>query len=193
MNTSDKPAGLFGYVGSIYSTLAVIQNLKVEDGEVNSSFTGNTGGIVGKSGDKVSIENCSFRGNVKNTNDAASGVGGIVGGLPNGGTVIISYCKNLGGSVEGSSGVGGIVGQLTCTYTNHCSNSASITAHIGNAGGIIGKISATGGSYDEEISNCYNEGKVTSLGTLFSNTGGILGQRYGGNITTKKGSITNSM
>ena len=124
------------------------------------------GGILGVTSEKV--ENCYNLGNV----EGDSYVGGIVGG----GTKEINNCYNKG-NISGPH-IGGIVGRMNGKIINSY-NMGDVLANT-TAGGIAGAITGSG----NEISNCFNVGKINTRGTYpyFLKYGGILGNIESGSI-----------
>ncbi len=151
------------------------------------------GGIVGISNGNISIEEC------ENTADLTgeSFIGGIVG-YEIGGS--IKNCKNNNSaSITGTYNVGGIIGHSKAMNTSsyvtveNSSNSGNVTSSSyvastacdsGNSfsynsnatGGIIGS------SVKTNVTQCYNEGIVTS-NAGGCGTGGIVGDFCNGTIT----------
>lgn len=123
--------------------------------------------------------------------------GGIVGALREG---TIENCKVENIIIVGNRYVGGITGQATGDNILNCSSSATITGN-GYIGGIVGTAingniknsyntgNVTGSSYvggiagsvKQEITNCYNSGKITStLSNGGTQSAGIVGSLSGG-------------
>lgn len=158
---SGSSGGLFGTVKG-----ATIKNLKVEGTvNVNSAFVG---GIIGKTQDKVTVQNCSFSGSVTGTeiDNSRNGVGGIVGRV-NAGTLKVENCANYANVTGAGSCVGGILGYSTNQFT--ISNSY-------NSGSISGKwypsgISAFGTNSKSKIENCYNIGEIKNTNSGTYNAG----------------------
>ena len=141
--------------------------------DVNGENGGNIGGIVGRSGQYVSITNSFNKGSINASSDYAGGIigdaegatvikqcynegeitsigdscGGIVGYVRNGGN--ISKCYNKG-NIIGDEDIGGIIGidQSTGISIISCYNTGNITAQVGR--GIGGYV----------VYNCYNAGNI---------------------------------
>ena len=144
------------------SVTAVVKNLAVS-GEIQGSS--NIGGIVGTNAGL--IENCLFKGSVKNGSSYSTG--GIAGRCSQG-TGIIRNCVNEGeisyvGNLYSMTSVnlGGIVG-YTYGEVSNCYNVGSLSAHATYAkgmGGIVGSLRSSTLSGSGSIVNCYNAGTMT--------------------------------
>lgn len=159
-----------------------------------SEKTGNTtgingyyGGILGGSHGNVSIIKCDNDGKVSVNdyilNEEIKGVGGILGAIASG-NIFIDYCTNDGEIGEEEQEIaGGIVGNITTTTSinnpikiSNSTNTGGIVS-IGKAGGIVGNIVSTISTNDIEISDCTNEGDLSTFGTHTNirYVGGIVG------------------
>ncbi len=148
---TSQALGLFGVVNG-----ATIRNLKVE-GTVTSNGNYN-GGIVGKSQGAVTVQNCSFAGQV-----SGNYAGGIVGRI-NAGSVNIDRCANLA-DITGTYAAGILgYGSAPGSQISNCYNTGTITGST-RAGGIAGQA-----HNNTAISNCYNVGPLA--GTA-STKGGV--------------------
>ena len=151
------------------------------------SATSQAGGIIGNT-NGVTVKNCKNEvgGTVTATGNAA--VGGIVGGLNDGGTLVIEKCENNEAiNASNANGVAGIVGHnpssaaVSITVTS-CKNTGAVVAKR-NAGGIGGRIETTKAqNYSLVFKNCYNSGeiKADAEGTV----GGIVGYLYANGMDT---------
>ena len=142
--------GLFSAVKN-----AVIRNVTVT-GYV-AGFVGNLGGIAGCPRNST-IENCANHCTVKGTtDDNASYVGGIAGGMDTGST--IRDCYNTGTISQGKflryHCTGGIVGYSSESTVSNCYNVGNVAGNGGRNGEILGL------NYEDEnyapstVSNCY--------------------------------------
>ena len=151
------------------------------------SATSQAGGIIGNT-NGVTVKNCKNEtgGTVTATGNAA--VGGIVGGLNDGGTLVIEKCENNAAiNASNANGVAGIVGHnpssaaVSITVTS-CKNTGAVVAKR-NAGGIGGRIETTKAQNNSLVfKNCYNSGeiKADAEGTV----GGIVGYLYANGMDT---------
>lgn len=214
------PIGYYGtsstFKGSIDGNGCTIKGLKVDLSIARAGFIG---ALSGGSVKNLTIDSTST---IKSSTSDAAGIvgymtGGIVenclnyatvsGGKQNGGVVanvnndnaIIRNCKNYG-AVSGTVLIGGIVGYLQKGTIQTCSNSGKATA-TGNAitlnsltGAYLGGIA---GYANGNISNCYNEGEVTT-GTSWGSSnivGGIAGYVVSGKTVAycyNKGAVSGS-
>lgn len=214
------PIGYYGtsstFKGNLDGNGCTIKGLKVDLSIARAGFIG---ALSGGSVKNLTIDSTST---IKSSASDAAGIvgymtGGIVencvnyatvsGGKQNGGVVanvnndnaIIRNCKNYG-AVSGTVLIGGIVGYLQKGTIQTCSNSGKTTA-TGNAitlnsltgaylGGIVGYANGN-------ISNCYNEGEVTT-GTSWGSSnivGGIAGYVVSGKAVAycyNKGAVSGS-
>ena len=142
--------GLFSAVKN-----AVIRNVTVT-GYV-AGFVGNLGGIAGCPRNST-IENCANHCTVKSTtDDNASYVGGIAGGMDTGST--IRDCYNTGTISQDKflryHCTGGIVGYSSESTVSNCYNVGNVAGNGGRNGEILGL------NYEDEnyapstVSNCY--------------------------------------
>jgi hypothetical protein len=165
--------GLFGLVSGQGS---LIENLNIENGYVNGTYSG---GIIGQCTGAVDILNCLNSAEIVGTEAA----GGIVG---QGGNVIRN-CSNSGHIVS-SSYAGGIAGSLA-KELYECFNTGGIIVNGSAAGGILGR--RGGGKLI--IVNCYNRGNLS--GNATHGIGGIAGIANGNTTDIRNcynvGSITN--
>ena len=152
------------------------------------SATSQAGGIIGNT-NGVTVKNCKNEagGTVTATGNAA--VGGIVGGLNDGGTLVIEKCENNAAiNASNANGVAGIVGHnpssaVSITVTS-CKNMGVITGSL-NVGGIGGRIETT---QNERLKlvfrNCYNSAAIYAKRTSqYGTVGGIIGYLYANGTT----------
>lgn len=196
--SSDGTYDAAGIVGKAdYSQIRNCMNTATVEAQ-NTSFVG---GICGGAYNESAIANCVNTGTINgmgSTNNGYPNVGGICGSGYN-----ISECNNIG-IISGSGDVGGICGGASGVVDN-CDNSG-IIASWNSAGGIAGnggtmihschnsgdvtagtpEIGGTGaggivGSTLGSITDCVNDGTVTSVeGAVQPSVGGIAGF-WGGN------------
>lgn len=172
-----------GIVGKICS--GSVENC-INKGAV--SATSQAGGIIGNT-DGVTVKNCKNEvgGTVTATGNAA--VGGIVGGLNDGGTLVIEKCENNAAiNASNANGVAGIVGHnpssaVSITVTS-CKNTGVITGSL-NVGGIGGRIETT---QNERLKlvfrNCYNSAAIyAKRASQYGTVGGIIGYLYANGTT----------
>lgn len=152
------------------------------------SATSQAGGIIGNT-NGVTVKNCKNEagGTVTATGNAA--VGGIVGGLNDGGTLVIEKCENNATiNASNANGVAGIVGHnpssaVSITVTS-CKNTGVITGSL-NVGGIGGRIETT---QNERLKlvfrNCYNSAAIyAKRASQYGTVGGIIGYLYANGTT----------
>jgi hypothetical protein len=207
------------FIGSIgYNPEVLIENCSVEGdviaGPNPQNYAGGLiaraqmAGIEGTIAGKVTINNCSFKGNVA----GRAGVGGLVGAVDNGeleisgssveGTVK-NFQNNIGGilglstatsvkidgcsfdgKVDGVSYVGGVLGGTGKTdyyEITRTSVKGEIIASNSYSGGFVGAAQA---DVEQVLSNCISSASVTLTGTG-KQIGGIVG------TATSKITITN--
>lgn len=194
-------------VGGItgYATGSTISNCKLTLSSEGTRGSYCTGGIVGLAENSVTINACTYNGNVNGINNTAIGtngdrIGGIAGSISNGtvnncivnGTVtgeraasggVSGYIdtstisnSSITGNVNGKSNVGGIVG-VVCG-TSNVSNVTSIGDVKGteNVSGVAAEL-REGSSLT--LSKAFHKGKITNTGDY---TGGIVAKSNGGCI-----------
>lgn len=149
-------AGLFGRINSWTNEGATIENVNIESGYINGTYSG---GIVGECVGIVFITNCKNSAEIIGTTAA----GGIVGS----GSKAIRNCNNTG-HITSASKAGGIAG-LQAKAITECFNTGDIAIEGELAGGIIGQFS----SGLIVIKNCYNTGNLSGHAT--NGMGGIAG------------------
>lgn len=148
-----------GFFGSIEN--ATIKNVTVHCVGASLGFE-RIGGLVGEVSGSSLIDNCSSEGSIMAISPA---IGGIVGTVVDGNSVIRNCINNTTIVTSGGSRVGGIVGDsLVNTETleiENCANLAGITfgSNSWSSAGIIGFIN----SKDDDsvrIKNCINTGRI---------------------------------
>ena len=171
--------GLFGYIYAGNYDIT-IQNINVENSNVQGYQY--VGGIVGygykNSAEAITIENCSYSGNIYGT---SSYVGGIAGYLQSGKSAsavstYVSNCFNKA-TIKGVNFVGGIVGYAENFYSSNSYKGGKIYFYnCYNIGDITGNnyiAGIIGYAYTIYLYtyNNFNTAKVTGNSTL----GGIIG------------------
>lgn len=172
VTTSDRYAGLFGYIGSG----GTVKNVVLKDVQIESDNQyGCVGGVVGNS--DGNIENCSVSGSVSSRHTAGGVVGQQFGGS-------ITLCGSSA-TVKGTGEVGGVAGKTDNSATlTACYATGNVTFERAStintfAGGVVG---TNGGGI---LTACYAWGSVTGSGsgsgTVY--TGGVTGSNDLGTLT----------
>lgn len=133
----------------------------------------NAGGIVGRTADNQTIQNCINKGNVIAEEDA----GGILGfSCYSNNKATINYCANLGSVVAQKKYAGGIIGECSL-YSggnefciNYSYNRGTIESKENYAAGLIGRYS------DGSLTSCYNVGNIITKGNNLK--GPMLGNTF---------------
>ena len=124
-------------------------------------------GLFGYTGELAVLRNISVLGSVAGD----SGVGGIVdwnlGRVEN--------CTNASSVWSSGAACGGITGYNEGSVTD-CRNIGDITGDNSHVGGIVGQ------NLGKSVTNCRNDGSVTSNASTTSNAGGIVGRSAQGSI-----------
>lgn len=180
-----------GFIGALSG--GSVKNLTIDSTSTIKSSTSDAAGIVGYMTGGI-VENCLNYATVSGGEQN----GGVVANVNND-NAIIRNCKNYG-AVSGTALIGGIVGYLQNGTIQTCSNSGKVTA----TGGAVTLNSLTGaylggivGYANGNISNCYNEGEVTT-GTSWGSSnivGGIAGYVVSGKTVAycyNKGAVSGS-
>ena len=180
-----------GFIGALSG--GSVKNLTIDSTSTIKSSTSDAAGIVGYMTGGI-VENCLNYATVSGGKQN----GGVVANVNND-NAIIRNCKNYG-AVSGTALIGGIVGYLQNGTIQTCSNSGKVTA----TGGAVTLNSLTGaylggivGYANGNISNCYNEGEVTT-GTSWGSSnivGGIAGYVASGKTVAycyNKGAVSGS-
>lgn len=181
--------------------VAGIVNENYESGTISKcSNYGNLGGekftqgfVGGISNINVgTITKCLNVGNIVEKATSRSITGGIAsraGDIYSDSIGKIEFCKNKGNIIASggySPRVGGIAGQCYKVTVSNSYNTGNIDivepSTYTKVGGIFGEC-----NQDAAITNCYNVGKITAIGSGYCNAGGIVGS---GKTTTP--TITNS-
>lgn len=175
VTTSDRYAGLFGYIGSGGKVKDVtLENVQI----TNDNSSGNAGGVAGWS--YGNIENCSVSGRVSGSGN--NGTAGGVVGYQYGGSLTgcsSSATVNAGGVAGGIAGSTNSGATLTACYAT--GDVTLVSNDIGTcyAGGVVG---SNGSS--STLKACYAWGSVTgskSSGTVY--VGGVTGSNVLGTLT----------
>lgn len=151
-------ASFFGFIGSTYSGIVTIKNLKIE-AEISAPNTSSVAAVLG-SAQNLATGNMSF---------------------------VISNCSNSG-KITGKGYTAGILGSMNFysfsvasldhTLLDNCVNTGEVTGEVESVGGIVGsmyvqpKDGIESSAVKFTIKNCRNEGSISSTGIY---TGGILG------------------
>lgn len=190
--------------GAIGDIIDCTNYANISIGAASLTNNGGAGGIAGLCGSDALFEGCVNYGSVRGTSETGCGVGGIVGNnfvtqirecsnygsvsggdyvggvvgyLRNGGTVV--GCAS-GGTVQGSRYAGGIVGCCAlgastgenASYVQECSFNGTVAGTEG-VGGIVGYDSGAA------VSDCSLDGTVTGT----ENVGGIVGYCNGATVS----------
>ena len=172
VTTSDRYAGLFGYIGSG----GTVKNVVLKDVQIESDNQYDcVGGVAGNS--DGNIENCSVSGSVSSRHTAGGVVGQQFGGS-------ITLCGSSA-TVKGTGEVGGVAGKTDNSATlTACYATGNVTFERAStintfAGGVVG---TNGGGI---LTACYAWGSVTGSGsgsgTVY--TGGVTGSNDLGTLT----------
>lgn len=156
--------GLFGYCKN-----ATLKNIITDNGSVDGEDS--TGGIVGYCED-TKIINC-INGNGISSNGDFNG--GIVGKCIR---TEIKNCENKGDILKGEYQNGGIAGNAENSLIDSCRNYGNI-ANADHSGGIAAY------NVNGTVSNCLNVGNITTRGTYFCYTAGIVANNLGINSVVK--------
>ncbi len=159
-----RHARLGGIAGNLSNTSQI--EFSINNGKIYGNGIG-TGGICGNLSGESIIENCY---NTANINNEGMQTGGISGAIASGAT--LKCCYNAG-EIVGKNYVGGLTGHLGWDgtgYIENCYNAGSVKATDNiYVGGLCF-------SYDGEIKNSYNIGKVI-CNTTTKYQGGIAAKR----------------
>ena len=136
----------------------------------SDSLQSYVGGLIGYSGNDVTMIECHATGNVNATGSSYSYAGGLIGYFRS--SVTITECY-VTGNVTSTSYAGGLVGfaNLLDTYITiiNCYATGNITSTNNSAGGLIGYVSNNGRI---RITDCHTTCNVTSNS---SSAGGLIG------------------
>jgi len=172
------------YVGVFGYNSGIIQNLKVENVNIDVTFTKKmeiiyAGAIAGLN--EGTITNCTTSGNISSSADL-TGAGGVVG-YNSGGT--IKYCFSVGNVSAKSFGesidqaiAGGLVG-INTSAVSHSFSSCDVSASAKNnvAGGLIGDCN------NGMVEKCYATGNTYATISSWAHhpsacAGGLIGNVY---------------
>ena len=194
------------YVGGIVGNLRVGSiSDSTNNGEVISSST-NSGGIVGgqvaNSANNATITNCTNNSSIHGTQyvggiagnlivgsisdstnngeviSSSTNSGGIVGGqvANSANNATITNCTN-NSSIHGTQYVGGIAGNLIVGSISDSTNSGEISSDSTSCAGIVGIVGKDQSTISNvTITNCINEGNITSQGQAGGIAGGVYPQ-----------------
>lgn len=148
------------------------------------------GGITSAINGQALIKSCTNYGSIT-TCDKTYHVGGITG-VSWTATAIIDSCVNYGDVISScnkdttDSGTGGIIGTATSIGSiSNCVNYGNISSTVVHVGGIAGMSGYKSSVSKVIISNCENNGDVTSTASIDNcGIGGILGTFSGENYIT---------
>jgi len=174
VTTTNSYVGLFGYIAGATPGSAIVKNITISGSITAANFVG---GIVGRA-DNTAFTNCKNAAYVKaSTNASGTTVGGIVGRLGGGSSLI--NCSNSGTIIGVNDYAGGMAGNAAFgttaspTIMQYCYNSGSVSGSTKYVGGMAGY-----GGGGITIDQCFNSGKISALQGA---SGGIDG--YGGDVT----------
>ena len=204
-------AGIIGMANGSKNPLATVAITScVNFGLINDnkSATANAqshhiGGILGRGYGMpdLTIDKCLNVGDIVSLGGGWASAGGIAGGImtygyswvgTHAGTVKVTNCINSGRVINGAF-TGGIIGGVLQFNTNGCSLTVDKCANYGElsgkniVGGIIGECGEDAISVIS-ITNCYNDGSVSSEGTRGAGILGMLKPNDGNNNVTEKAS-----
>jgi uncharacterized repeat protein (TIGR02543 family) len=170
-NITEATGGILGY-----SYWGVIINDSVNYGDITSGRS-YTGGIIGRAGSLLRINNSFNEGNISGSNN----VGGIAGSIS---AELISNSSYNTGNIQGSgSAIGGLFGQTDRATITESYNTGMVKGTI-YVGGLIGQIFTASGSL-LTIQQSYNTGLIEGLSIYASSlgVGGFVGYTHTANIT----------
>lgn len=113
-----------------------LTNIKVSGDITNTGNTGYVGGIVAKSSGTVSLNNCSYSGDI----DGKAMVAGVVGSIEGGSSAAFTLCHSKGKITNTGDYTGGVVGRSN----GACISEMESCSHFGDihgvnyVGGLIG-------------------------------------------------------
>ena len=168
-------AGLFGYLDKT----AIVKNLRIVSGAVNTTGTSGTGSIVGIMRNGSMLLNCANSASVTST---SWNTGGIVGEMQTGSSAW--NCYNTGTVTASRYVIGGIAGVAHDLY--NCYNLGDVRSEWDNSGTLrVGGIAGVSTGYQSSdtkniLRNCYNAGKITTLNGNTKEVGLIIGNGNNG-------------
>ncbi len=166
----DVAGGIVGYYGNgTISGCTVAANITVTD-EASGTTSSYIGGIAAHTAGEVTIEKCTYTGNLTGADGLVAGILGQCNASTGSGATI-RQCTSSG-KLIGAAVVGGIVGRST--------NNGLSVSDCGSAMEIAGTGSYTGGlagdlPKNSTIRNCYATGPVAGVYAV----GGLIGRAYG--------------
>lgn len=164
-----------GIIGGIAAS-EIATTAKIENCVNNATISGTTyvGGIVGN----LRVGSVSDSINNGEVSSSSTNSGGIVGGqvAHSANNATITNCTN-NSSIEGTQYVGGIAGNLIVGSVSDSTNSGGITSSSTGCAGIVGIVGKDQSTISGvTITNCINEGNITSLGQAGGIAGGVYPQ-----------------
>ncbi len=168
-------AGLFGYLDKT----AIVKNLRIVSGAVNTTGTSGTGSIVGIMRNGSMLLNCA---NSASVTSNSWNTGGIVGEMQTGSSAW--NCYNTGTVTASRYVIGGIAGVAHDLY--NCYNLGDVRSEWDNSGTLrVGGIAGVSTGYQSSdtkniLRNCYNAGKITTLNGNTKEVGLIIGNGNNG-------------
>ena len=166
----DVAGGIVGYYGNgTVSGCTVKSNITVTD-EASGTTSSYMGGIVAHTAGEVTIEKCTYAGNL-------TGADGIVAGIlgqcntSTGSGATIRQCASSG-KLIGAAVIGGIVGRASNTglSVSDCGSTMEIAGTGAYAGGLAGDLPK-----NSTIRNCFATGPVSGVYAV----GGLIGRAFG--------------
>ena len=166
--------GNIGHIGQVPAIGGIIGKIAINEIATGSHFDSEAPATE----IKYTIANCVNNGAITST-DAKAYTGGVIGwataSSAAGGAMSLLSCINNGdintkanSTASTQRGTGGIVGQMKSywnTTIDSCLNFGDVTCAASSydfVGGIVGVHITTSNNYTDTITNCYNEGTVTS-------------------------------
>ena len=173
---------------------AIIQTVE------NDAGSAIVGGFVGSIGVDADIEIKSSANYADlDVKEGFPSIGGIVAKMTGETRLTVDKCQNYGNitfllNKDGHTGIAGIVGHIGCASASKASLEVSESRNYGNitgtgskkdhmVGGIAGRVN---GIKKIRIDGCVNSGNITSGGTAWSGTGGIVANIETYNYTWSK-------
>lgn len=168
----------------------------VSDGifAANETGFGLFGYIKGSSADRAAVKNLILYGNVKAESGAYTYIGGLTGYATYTDFSNISNRMNLTVHVNTSSmgfiDLGGLVGWSVLNNFYSCSNQGNISGVMNSSagraicyvGGIAGMATQATSANQVTITDCYNNGNISSEGGTTTSAGGIIGYTYANGV-----------
>ena len=173
VTTSDRYAGLFGYIGSG----GKVMNVKLEGVQIESdNGMSDVGGVAGYS--RGTLENCSVSGSVSGSGE--NGFAGGVVGYQDGG--FLTGCSSSA-TVNAGCIAGGVAGSTYSATLTACYATDDVTLESSStgtyyAGGVVGD-----NSNRSTVIACYAWGSVSGSGSGTIYVGGVTGNNTEGTLT----------